>query len=525
MKEKQKTRRLFHSVIFASLGMGFLLTFFICHAATARQNGLPVFINDSLESYIIRGMADWEIPGLALAMVKDGEVIMAKGYGYTKAGGTEPVDANTLFMIGSLTKAFTATTMAMLQEEGKLSLEDKVHQWIPGFSLKDQLAGKEMNILDLLSHRTGFASGQGDFIFANSILGRSEIIERLGRMEAQYGFRSKFGYSNEGYLVAGELISKVTGKSWEETVKEKILVPLQMDRTVMLTKEFGDLPNRASGFSLVDFSQGEMPVFNFDNLAPAGSMSSCASDMAKWLLAHLNKGKLNNVQVLPEKAFLEVRTPCTIVGMDTRSSQLTHFALYGLGLYVWDRKGEVVYWHSGFMPGFASQLVFIPEKNFGLVIMTNTDYNAFSMQLRNEIMDAVLDVPYKGYNDQALKFFNQYVDTEKAKTDSLQNLISQNLLTGLHLAEYAGTYENELYGPVEVKEEGTFLRIYFPLHPDVTARLEPMKSDVFFCTYSNPLYSGIFELSFDRVAEKVSGFTLPIPPQVEYGTYSFTRRE
>lgn len=525
MKTKESRRGKYPWKFFALEPIGlFLVLVLFSSGLFAQMSRLPVFITDSLDNFIVKGMADWEIPGLSIAIVKDGEVLLLKGYGVTKAGGTEPVDENTLFLIGSLTKAFTSSALAILEQEGNFRLEDKVQKWMPHFALGDDFATKETTILDLLSLRTGLSHYQGEFVFANSRLSRAEIIDHLKWIETPSPLRTKYGYNNLNYLVAGELIQEITGKSWEETVKEKILLPLEMHQTLMLTAGFCNAPGKATGHSLVNFSQSEVPVLNYDNLAPAGSMSSCAKDMASWLLAHLNRGKRNGQQLLPERALMALRTPQTIIGMDNRVNQPSHFSLYGLGLRIIDRNGVVVYQHSGNMPGFVSQLAFIPEKNLGLVIMSNNDYNSFTIQLSNEIVDAFLDIPCAGYNPRPHQFFSQYVKNQVAKLDSLQNLVNQHLSPGVPLENFAGIYKNELYGQVEIRPEGQALRIFFPLHPGLTAKLEHLQNNVFLCTFANPFYEGIFECPFYVEEEKVSGFTLPVPPQIEYATYKFLKK-
>ena len=178
------------------------------YSLKAQENELPAFVKDSLENYIIRGMTKWEIPGLSIAIVKNGKIQFMKGFGTTKVGGSEPVDENTLFMIGSITKTFTSTAISLLQSDGKLSIDDKVQKWIPEFKLKDSLASKEVNIADLLSNRMGLGTFHGDFIFFGSNLSKEEIIQKIGLLEPRYSFRSRYSYINGGFFIAGEVIQK-----------------------------------------------------------------------------------------------------------------------------------------------------------------------------------------------------------------------------------------------------------------------------------------------------------------------------
>ena len=502
----------------------FLIAFtFYCYTLIAQESKLPVFVTDSLENYITRGMTKWEIPGLSVAIVKDGKVVFMKGFGLTRVGSTEPVNENTLFMIGSNTKTFTATAIAILQAEGKLSLDDKVQKWMPEFKLKDPLVTKEVSISDLLSNRIGFESLQGDFTFWNSNLSRAEIIQKMGLMDAPYGFRTKLGYCNAAFLTAGEIISIITGKSWEETVKEKILIPLKMNRTLMLSEDFKTASNKATAYTLIDNKRSEIPIMYLDNLAPAASMSSSAGDMAIWLLAHLNNGKIDNIQVISNKALLAIRRPYTIVGMDTRNKQLTHFSLYGLGLFIRDRNGKLVYSHGGGVPGFASSWMFVPEENLGIVVLTNTDYNLFSDNLQNEIMDAFLDLPYQGYSDKSIKMLSQYKTMTKTNIDSLKNVVKLNNKQSFPLEAYTGKYVNEVYGEIEIKLVNGKINIYFSHHPNLIGKLEHLKNDNYLCTFSNPLY-GIIEIPYKIDNGKVTELTVRLPSIVEFTPYIFIKK-
>ena len=201
---------------------------FSVHTLLSQESKLPVFVTDSLKKYITRGMAKWEIPGLSVAIVKDGEVVFMKGFGVTNIITSEPVDENTLFMIGSTTKTFTATAIVILQEEGKLDLDDKVQKWMPEFKLKDPLANKEVNISDILSHRIGFEANQGLFAFWNSNLSRAEIIQKMGLINAPYGFRTRFGYCNAAFSQQESLYTELLVKAGKKQLRKKILTPLKM---------------------------------------------------------------------------------------------------------------------------------------------------------------------------------------------------------------------------------------------------------------------------------------------------------
>jgi CubicO group peptidase (beta-lactamase class C family) len=489
---------------------------------SAQERTLPSFVSDSLVNYIKRGITEWKIPGLAIAIVKDGEVVYMKGFGVTSIGGTDSVNENTLFMIGANTKAFTATTLAILQEEKFVSLDDKVQKWMPEFKLKNSFASKEISITDLLSHRTGFETFQDNFTFWKSNLTRKEIIHKMALMDAPYGLRTQWGYSNAAYVAAGELIPRITGKSWEETVKTKILVPLKMNRTLMLSEEFKKDSNIALPHTLVNDRVTTIPVIDIDNLAPAGSMSSSVKDMAVWLQVQLDNGTIDGEKVIPDKAIFAIRKPYSIVDLDTRDDQRSHFQLYGLGLVIYDRNEKLVYSHEGGVDGFLSEVLFVPEESLGVVVLTNLDQNLFFEDLTNEIRDAFLHLPYQDYCDNSLNSYKIRKVQLTHKDNYLKNLVKLNRMPALPFEAYDGTYRNEVYGDIEIKQEDNSLVIHFSHHPDLTGKLEYLKNNSYLCTYSD-VTLGIAEIPFKIDHGKVTGLTLSVSETVDPSTYEFIK--
>jgi len=497
---------------------------FIFLSLIAQDSKLPVFISDSLENYISKGMADWGIPGLSVAIVKDGEIVFMKGYGVTQVGGEEVVDENTLFMIGSNTKIFTATAITILEQAGAISLNDKVRKWMPDFALKDSLASKEINIADLLSHRIGFETFQGDFTYWTSSLSREEVIQKMSLIDAPYDFRTRWGYCNAAFVTAGELIPRIIGKTWEETIRDSILIPLGMDRTLMLSEELQDQSNAAFSHTIVDNAIVEMPFANIDNLAPAASMSSSASDMSKWLFAQINGGKIDTAQVISRRAIQAPRRPYSILGVDPRDKKETHFYLYGLGLIITDCDGKLVYSHTGGVNGFVSSVMFIPEEKLGIVVLTNTDQNNFYSTLTNEIRDAFLGLPYKNYSDKSYERYKNDKIQANTLIDSLKNLVELKNRPSLKIGSYAGKYHNEVYGDIDIVVEKKKLNIYFSNHPNLIGHLEHLQDDNYLCTYTDPIM-GIVEIPFNIVDDEVTGLTLRVNDFVEFLPYNFIKED
>src|SRR5277367_5146035 len=245
-----------------------------------------------LDEYVARSMKTFEVPGMAIAIVKDGKVVLLKGYGVRKLGEATPVDENTLFGIGSNTKAFTAAALATLVDEGKISWDDPVYERLRGFEMYDPYVSHEMTIRDLLTHRSGMGLGEGDLLFwPHTTYTREDIIYRLRFMKPASSFRSRFAYDNLMYIAAGQIIPAVTGKPWEEYIREKILLPLGMNASNLSTNAFKAGDDYASPHSKVDGKLQSIPFQDIDNAAPAGAINSSVAEMSKWILLQLNRGK------------------------------------------------------------------------------------------------------------------------------------------------------------------------------------------------------------------------------------------
>src|ERR1700720_4958562 len=253
------------------------------------QNAPPA----DLDSYVANSMRTFEVPGMAVAIVKDGKIVVAKGYGVRKLGDPTPVDEFTKFGIGSNTKAFTSTVLATLIDEGKLSWDDPVYQRLPGFEMYDPYVSHEMTIRDLLTHRSGMGLGEGDLLFwPHTTFTREDIIYRLRFMKPASSFRSRYAYDNLMYIAAGQIIPAVTGKTWEEYLREKILLPLGMNTTNLSTTAFRPGDDYAWPHSKVDGRLQSIPFQDLDNAGPAGAINSSVAEMAKWIMLQLNHGRI-----------------------------------------------------------------------------------------------------------------------------------------------------------------------------------------------------------------------------------------
>lgn len=483
----------------------------------------PVFIKDSLDNYVKEAMNYWEVPAVSIAIVKDGKIVLLKAYGTKGIHSKELVDENTLFMIGSNTKLFTATALAIAEQEKKLSLTDKANKWLPYFKLKDTLAGRSTNIKDLLSHRLGFETFQGDFTYWNSKLSRQEVVKKMALLQAPYEFRTTWGYSNAAFVACGEILKAATGQSWENYIQSKILLPLNMNNTLMLCENIKTAKNIALPHSIINDTLKQIEYANIDNLAPAGSMSSNAKDLSNWLITQLENGSFNNKQVIASNAILTTRIPQSILGIDNKPQQQTHFYTYGLGVLITDRANKLVYNHTGGVNGFTSFIGFIPEEKLGVVVLTNTDQNNLYNDLGTQILDAYLNIPFQNYSKNSFKLYQQQLAQQKIFADSLRAIVAKKNQPPLPLDQFTGEYSNEVYGKISITKNNDHLILHFSNHAILTATLHYLKNNTFLCDYSDSIYGSALEFPFVLENGKVKEFTLSVSNFVENKTYTFTK--
>ncbi|MGV3539583.1 MAG: serine hydrolase, partial [Rufibacter sp.] len=444
--------------------------------------------------------------------------------GVKEHGKQEPVNENTLFMVGSTGKAFTAMALAKLEAQGKLSLDDKVQKWLPTFKLYDTLASKEANIRDLLSHRLGLGTFQGDFVYWRSNVTREEVVQKIGLIKPKYGFRSRFGYCNAAYTVAGEIIPAATGLSWKQYLEQELFKPLQMNRTLPLHEQFLKAENIAKPHTLKNSQPFVLPPYvETDNLAAAGGAGSSANDMAKWLLALLNEGKLEGQQVLPASAVTACWQAHTIMGnKGAYTYGDSHFKLYGLGWELSTYENHLLVYHSGAGDGFLTTVTLIPEKKIGIVVLTNSDQNGFYEAIKRDLVDALLGLPYLNHNSFQLKRQKQREQQEASQKASQQKIISSQQLNSREAQLYTGRYENEVYGSIDLAYSKDHLVISFSRHPKLEGHLYPLGNGKFLCKYSIEVF-GEEEISFEIKDGKVEGLLLKVSDFVEYDPYPFKK--
>jgi CubicO group peptidase (beta-lactamase class C family) len=416
--------------------------------------------SDQIDSIVTKSMEMMPQVGIAVAVIQDGKVVHSKGYGLTSIASKKKVDENTLFAIASNSKSFTAAALAILVDEGKLNWDDKVVEHIPEFKMYDSYVTANFNIKDLLTHRSGLGLGAGDLLHwpggTNSTM--DDILNSFQYLKPVSAFRTKYDYDNLMYIVAGEVVARVSGKSWAEFVKTKIMIPLGMNRSSFMNESSKDKSNIALPHSSSKGKLKELSEFGDPQglINAAGGIYSSVNDMTKWLLLQLNEGKYGDQlseELISKINHNEMWKPQTNLGFNAKptSSYKTHFQAYGLGWGVSDRNGYVNLEHTGGLPGMLSSTLLIPELNVGVVVLTNSDPGGYSFwTIRAEILDAYIGADRKDWISEAKKWIEEDESAGDSVLTAVWDIASNSKIDQLDFNDYIGTYHDNWFGDIEI---------------------------------------------------------------------------
>lgn len=480
-----------------------------CGVALPLQAAPPA----DLDARVARAMQTFGPPGLALAIVEDGNTVVARGYGQREMQKQAPVDAHTLFPIGSCTKAFVAASLALLVDEGKLGWDDKVIEHMPWFRMYDPYVTAEITVRDLLVHRSGLGLGAGDLLWlGGSDYSRRELVERLRHIKPATSFRSGFAYDNVLYVAAGQLVEEVSGQSWEKFTAQKILKPLSMKDTVVPFADVARVRNRVAlhartsealrGLGPQAVLSDASSALASPNVAPAGSIYSSASDMASWMKVQLAQGALpGGKRLYSEKQSREMWTGVvplpTEPGPAVLAAQDPQFSLYALGWGVEDYRGHRVITHTGGVFGGVAVVMLVPEKKLGISVLINSEDGAVRGALVNGLLDHYLGLPTQDWTGDYRKALDEVYAKAQAQLAQLPAAPQggQGAGPSLSLEKYAGTYEDAWYGKVFVRHQAGGLRIQFAHTPRLGGPLEHVHHDTFRTRFADRTYEDTY-LSF-----------------------------
>jgi CubicO group peptidase (beta-lactamase class C family) len=417
----------------------------------------------SLDNFITSAMHQAKVPGMAVGIVQDGKAVYVKGFGVRNIQTGRPVTPETLFDIGSCTKAFTAAAVAMLVDRGKMQWDGRVNQYIPFFHLYDPLADENVTMRDLLTHRTGL---QGtDLLWYGTSYSLPEIIHRVGLIKPDAGFRTVFQYQNVMYATAGYAVGEVSGGTWQDFVRQNIFTPLDMSGADFSATDAQQAPDYATPHrELPDGSVTVIPWRNIDSVAPAGSINSGVDDMTKWIAMQLNDGAAGGKQLISKKSMEEMHTPQIVVPGGGEFNMFFPAAgqmSYGMGWFIQDYHGHRLLLHPGDIDGFASLVVLIPDVNTGFVILSNLDHNPVRAGLGYHLIDLFLNLPQQDWVAHFAKIGEEMAAADKKEeAETLANAYP-NTHPSRDLAAYAGTYRNSAYGDAVVSLDGDRLKMQF----------------------------------------------------------------
>ena len=499
----------------------------LCVAAMAHAQVPAAF-----DARVEQAMRSRDVPGMAISIIQDGRIVHAKGYGVRRLGGTEAVDADTLFPTGSTGKAVTAAALAILVDDGRLGWDDKVLDHLPEFGMHDAWVTREMTVGDLLLHRSGLGLGAGDLLFIpRTSRSRADIVRALRDIKPASSFRSGYAYDNILYIVAGELVTRVSGQPWEEFVRARIFQPLGMQTAVSDEKDRFANPNRVQPHARPDprlrglGTQQVLP--EREGLgqvgAPAGGLSWSARDFARWMqlqlaLGALPDGKGRIYSEASARAMWSPQVPIPIHPYPAPISDITpQFSAYGYGWNVQDYRGVKVIQHGGAVFGVLAFVVLVPERGLGISLQINSEDVEVMRGLGYELLDHYLGFEAR---DWVGAFTTWNRERLAGGLDALKNSadrIARVSKPSLAASGYTGRYADAWYGPVTIAEQGGALRLDFMQTPGMKGTLKHWQYDTFRVNWDDGSIEPAY-LTFALNAEgQISGFTMkPVSPVADF---------
>lgn len=461
-------------------------------AVQAQAQALPAQLQD-FDARVERVREQFDIPGIAVAIVKDGEVVLARGYGVREQGKPGAVDARTQFAIASNTKAFTAAALSMLADEGKLKLDDRVVDHLPSFRMSDPYVTGEMRIRDLLAHRSGLSLGAGDLLYwPATTYSTDEVVARLAKVPLKGGFRDRYAYDNILYAVAQQVIEQVSGQSYADFLRKRIFEPVGMTGARFNADHLqpGDTP--ATGHAKYDFTQlRPVAPLTWANNSGAGGIYASVEDMAKWMNVQLAGGRLPDGKPLFSQArqqeMWSVITPVPIPepAVPELAAAKPDFAGYGEGWSLSSYRGQRLVWHTGGWPGMVSRLTLLPAQKLGVVVLTNQEVGAAFNAITLQVLDAYLQAPPTDWTAAyaaAVAKAQGKADESWSQHEAARDKASR---PSLKLEGYAGTYADPWYGEVVLFEEGGKLHVRFSRTPQLVGTLSPWQHDTFLVRWAD----------------------------------------
>ncbi|MHB1328244.1 MAG: serine hydrolase [Gemmatimonadales bacterium] len=485
-----------------------LAALFVVQTSAASAQVAP----ERLERYVTTALDAWQVPGVAIAIVRNDSVVLTRGYGVRTTGSFDPVTATTVFGIGSTTKAFTSTLLAMLADSGLIRWDDPVSRHLPGFQLPNPWTSAQATIRDLLAHRTGLAGS--DFVWYASRHDRAELIRRARFMRRASPFRTDLAYNNVMYIAAGGIAQAVTGESWDELVTQRIFAPLGMTRTATW---FAGLPtgdNLATPHARIRDTVRAIDRRTLDNLGPAGAINSSAADLARWVRFLLAGGRVDGKQLVSPGHFADLFTPQLMLTgdgtppIDSAAIRPTHFEAYAMGWFLKDYYGRLVAEHGGNVDGMSATITMVPEARLGVVVLSNMHNTQLPGILADWIVDRELGVPDLDRSAIALRRAAARREQLRGREARLLGSRKVGTAPSLPLDRYTGVYRDSLYGDLTVTRAGDSL--VAQLGPGLRGSLGHWHHDIFRAEWSPAMWGSAFLTFRVNPTGQVDGFEIDL---------------
>ncbi len=455
-----------------------------------------------IDDVVQRTMKTFDVPGIAVGIVKDGQVVLAKGYGVTNINTQRKTDANTLFGIASNSKAFTTASLAMLVDEGKIQWDDKVVKYIPEFKMYNDYVTAEFTIRDLLTHRSGLGLGAGDLMIwpDGHNFTPDDIIRNIHYLKPVSAFRCKYDYDNLLYVIAGEVIHRVSGKSWDDFVQERILKPLGMEHSAASWSRLRDTTNVIAPHVPTDGKLKVIKRYTNDIFNSAAGIYSSVNDLSKWVIAQLDNGKYGNGQQLfSEKQHTEMWTAQTIMPLRSAAPYQSYFKAYGLGWQLQDFNGHLQVSHTGGLDGIVTQVIMFPDIKLGIIVLTNQQSGAAFTAISNTIKDSYLGIKNPDHVAALSADRKEKEDSADKITDEVWATVAKNLKDKVKTdsKKFTGTYTDPWFGDVVVSENKGRLYFASKRSPRLSGEIFPYKDRNFVVKWNERSFGADSHIFFD----------------------------
>lgn len=465
--------------------------------------------HEAFDQYVASAVEDFELAGAAISVVNADSVLFEKAYGYANLTTKEPVELESVFAIASISKAFTAACIGILVDQGKLSWDDRVQQHLPYFRLSDEYVASQMTVEDLLSHRSGFKTFDGDLLWYMSDYKPKEIIERFSKYELSYDHRTQYGYQNIMFIAAGLVVEEVSGLSLEAFMKKYIFQPLDMQQTYTSVDDYTTKTKVA-----MPHVKGKLDdLRNYDNSAGAALISSNVKDISKWIMMWLNEGVSGSDTILSAasyKKLLQMHTPIPTSAFDQQTG--VEFKGYALGWFLMDYQGHKVAHHGGGLPGYISKIFLVPSEKIGGIILTNGETSLPTALMLNSIDEFENKTEKPDWAGTILSYTKAYEKRKAEQKEARTEKRNKKLKPNLNQESLLGSYEDDYYGKAEVSlKEGKLHLSLLPAKAYFSSTMEHWQQNTYRIKFKDEFLPEGFVTFHANADGEVVNFTIDLP--------------